>query len=125
MQKEIGDMQTTKVRDFVVLAFREVGVTLEFKGTGIEEKAFVVSCDNPEFQLEIGKEVVNIDTKYFRPTEVDLLIGDATKAKEKLGWVAEITLLELVKDMMQSDLRLMKKNQYLKNGGYETLNYFE
>ena len=76
-------------------------------------------------QLEIGKEVVAVDPKYFRPTEVDILIGDATKAKEKLGWVPEYSLQDLVSDMMQSDLKLMKKDQFLKNGGYRILNYFE
>jgi GDPmannose 4,6-dehydratase len=78
-----------------------------------------------EQRLVIGQEVLNIDPKYFRPTEVDLLIGDASKAKYKLGWVPKYELADLVKDMMQSDVRLMQKEQYLKDGGYETLNYFE
>jgi GDPmannose 4,6-dehydratase len=117
--------KTTKVRDFVIMAFNEIGISLEFRGVGIDEKGFIKSCNNPKYQLEIGKEVINIDSKYFRPTEVDLLIGDASKAKKKLGWVPEIELKELVKDMMQSDLSLMKKNQYLKKGGFKTLDYFE
>lgn len=121
----IATGKTTPVRDFVRMAFAEAGIELEFKGKGVEEKAFVVACTNPEYQIPIGKEVLNVDPKYFRPTEVDLLIGDATKAKEKLGWEPKITLEELVKDMMQSDLKLMKKDQYLREGGYETLNYFE
>ena len=75
--------------------------------------------------MKIGKEVLSIDPKYFRPTEVDLLIGDPTKAKTKLGWELEYDLPALVKDMMQSDLKLMTKDQYLRDGGYETLNYFE
>jgi GDPmannose 4,6-dehydratase len=121
----IATGKTTTVRDFVRMAFAEAGIVLEFKGQGVEEKAFVTACTNPEYQLPIGKEVLNVDPKYFRPTEVDLLIGDATKAKEKLGWVPEFDLPYLVKDMMKSDLKLMKKDQYLSDGGYETLNYYE
>jgi GDPmannose 4,6-dehydratase len=121
----IATGKTTKVRDFVIMAFNEIGISLEFRGVGIDEKGFIKSCNNPKYQLEIGKEVINIDSKYFRPTEVDLLIGDASKAKQKLGWVPEIELKELVKDMMKSDLSLMKKNQYLKKGGFKTLDYFE
>jgi GDPmannose 4,6-dehydratase len=100
------------------MSFAEVGIELEFTGAGINEKAFVVKCTNPLFQIEIGKEVLSIDPAYFRPTEVDLLIGDPSKAKEKLGWVAERDLASLVKDMMQSDLKLMQKDLYLKKGGY-------
>lgn len=116
---------TTTVRDFVKMAFSEVGIELEFKGTGIDEKAFIKKCNNPEFQLEIGKEILSVDPSYFRPTEVDLLLGDPTKAKEKLNWVPEYDLAGLVKDMMQSDLKLMQKDQFLKDGGYNILNYFE
>jgi len=116
---------TTTVRDFVKMSFAEVGIALEFKGEGVDEKAFVISCANPEYQLEIGKEVLAIDPIYFRPTEVELLIGDATKAKEKLGWIPEYDLKYLVKEMMDSDLHLMQKEHYLKEGGYTTLNYFE
>ena len=109
---------TTTVRDFVRLAFREVGIELEFKGEGVNEKAYVTACNLKEFKVEIGKEVLSVDTKYFRPTEVDLLIGDPSKAKNKLGWVAEHDLASLVKDMMHSDIKLMKKQQYLNKGGY-------
>jgi GDPmannose 4,6-dehydratase len=116
---------TTPVREFVRMAFNEVGIELEFIGAGVEEKAIVKSCSNPEYQLEIGKEVLAVDPKYFRPTEVELLIGDASKAKNKLGWVPELDLKDLVKDMMKSDVKLMKKDQYLKDGGYNTFNYFE
>ncbi|MEZ7498699.1 GDP-mannose 4,6-dehydratase [Flavobacterium sp. Arc3] len=116
---------TTPVREFVRMSFAEVGIELEFKGDGIDEKGFVKACNNPKFQLEIGKEILAVDPKYFRPTEVDLLIGDPTKAKTKLGWECQYDLAALVKDMMQSDLKLMKKDQYLKEGGYTTLNYFE
>ena len=121
----IATGKTTTVREFVRLAFKEVGIELEFKGTGVNEKATVVKCNNPLFQVELGKEVLSVDPAYFRPTEVDLLIGDPTKAKEKLGWVPEHDFESLVKDMIQSDVKLMQKQQYLKNGGYQTNNYFE
>ncbi|MFB9051456.1 GDP-mannose 4,6-dehydratase [Formosa undariae] len=121
----IATGKTTPVRDFVKMAFSELGITLEFKGEGVEEKAYIASCDNADFQLEIGKEVLAVDPKYFRPTEVELLIGDASKANNKLGWIPEFDLNDLVKDMMQSDLKLMQKDQFLKEGGYDTLNYFE
>ncbi len=121
----IATGKTTTVRDFVRMSFQEVGVELEFKGEGVDEKAYVKSCNDPDYQLEIGKEVLAVDPKYFRPTEVDLLIGDPTKANEKLGWIPEHDLQSLVKDMMTSDLKLMRKEQYLKEGGYITMNYFE
>ena len=121
----IATGKTTTVREFVRLSFKEVGIELAFKGSGVNEKAFVVSCDNKQYQLELGKEVLSIDPSYFRPTEVDLLIGDPSKAKKKLGWIPEHDLASLVKDMMQSDIKLMKKDQYLKDGGYTTLNFFE
>ena len=107
------------------MRFSEVGIELEFTGAGVNEKAVVSKCNNPDFQIEIGKEVLSMDPAYFRPTEVDLLIGDPTKAKEKLGWVPEHDLASLVKDMMHSDVKLMLKQQFLKKGGYHTLNYFE
>ncbi|PJB18786.1 MAG: GDP-mannose 4,6-dehydratase [Flavobacteriaceae bacterium CG_4_9_14_3_um_filter_33_16] len=121
----IATGKTTTVRDFVRMSFLEVGIDLEFKGEGVNEKGFVKTCNLEEFQLPIGKEVLNIDPRYFRPTEVDLLIGDASKANNKLGWFPEYDLKGLVKDMMQSDIKLMKKQQYLEKGGYKTLNYFE
>jgi GDPmannose 4,6-dehydratase len=104
----IATGETTTVRDFVRMAFAEVGIELEFKGDGSNEKAYVVSCQDPNYQLEIGKEVLSVDPTYFRPTEVDLLIGDPSKAKNKLGWVPEHDLASLVMDMMQSDLKLFK-----------------
>ena len=107
------------------MSFKYAGIELEFKGEGKEEKAYVVSCSNPEYQIEIGKEVVAVDPKYFRPTEVDLLLGDPTKAETKLGWTREYKLEELVFDMMKSDLKLMTKDQYLQDGGYTVMNYFE
>ncbi|MFT4668135.1 MAG: GDPmannose 4,6-dehydratase [Gammaproteobacteria bacterium] len=118
----IATGKTTTVRDFVRLAFKEVGVELEFTGVGINETATVLKCNNPDFKIEIGKEVLSIDPSYFRPTEVDLLIGDPSKAKEELGWIPEHDLASLVKDMMQSDVRLMQKNLYLKKGGYHINN---
>ncbi len=116
---------TTSVREFVKMAFSEAGIELEFRGSGVEEKAYVLSCSNSKYEIEIGKEVVAVDPRYFRPTEVDLLVGDATKAHQKLGWVKEYDLKTLVKEMMESDLKLMTKEQYLKDGNFETLNYFE
>ena len=104
----IATGETTTVRDFVRMAFAEVSIELEFKGDGSNEKAYVVYCQDPNYQLEIGKEVLSVDPTYFRPTEVDLLIGDPSKAKNKLGWVPEHDLASLVMDMMQSDLKLFK-----------------
>lgn len=116
---------TTSVRDFIKMAFDEIGVTLRFEGEGVNEKAYVDSAADPRFQLNVGKEVVAVDPNYFRPTEVDLLVGDASKAKDKLGWEPRYRLSELVKEMMEADLKLMQKEQYLKDGGYNTLNYYE
>jgi len=116
---------TTTVRDFVRLAFNEVGIEIEFKGEGIDEVGVVKKCNNSDYQLEVGKAVVKVDPAYFRPTEVELLIGDPTKAKEKLGWEPEYDLPALVKDMMESDIDLMKREKYLKDGGHRVMNYFE
>lgn len=128
---------TTKVRDFVIMAFKHVGVTLEFKGSGSDEKAYVKTIDaeiyshiisstaDKSMPLHIGQEVLSIDPKYYRPTEVDVLLGDPTKAKEKLGWVPEYDLAALVEDMMRSDVKLMQKEKFLKGGGYERLESFE
>ena len=121
----IATGKTTTVRDFVKMCFKHIGVELEFKGKGENEKGYIKSCNSNEYQLEIGKEVVAVDSKYFRPTEVELLIGDATKAKEKLGWTPKYELQDLVTEMMESDLKLMQKKQYLRNGGFAIKNYFE
>ncbi len=121
----IATGETTRVREFVRMAFAYVGVELEFKGEGVDEKGYVKSSTNPNYPVEIGKEVVAVDPKYFRPTEVDLLLGDPSKAEKKLGWKREYKLKELVDDMMESDLHLMTKDQYLRDGGYKILNYFE
>ncbi len=116
---------TTEIRDFVKMAFMEVGIEIEFKGKGADEKGFIKACNDSNYQLERGKEILAVDPKYFRPTEVDLLIGDSSKAKSKLNWEPEYDLKGLIKDMVHSDIKLMKKEQFLKNGGYKTLNYFE
>jgi len=124
---------TTTVRDFIRMAFAELGVEIEFSGKDEREKGVVIDIDEQRMEelglnrdaLKFGQTVVKIDPKYFRPTEVDLLIGDATKAKEKLGWVPKYDLKALVEDMVQSDLHLVKKDDYLKKGGFKTLNYFE
>jgi GDPmannose 4,6-dehydratase len=121
----IATGQTTTVRDFVSKSFAELGIEIEFSGEGINEKAKVIKCNNPEFQLPAGKTILEIDPRYFRPTEVDILIGDATKARQKLGWHPEYSLDDLIKDMINSDVNLMKKQKYLKNGGFYVKNYFE
>lgn len=104
---------TTYIRDFVRMSFAEAGIKLEFEGTAENEIAKVKSCSNPEYQLEIGKVVVRVDPQYYRPTEVDLLIGDPTKSKTQLGWKPEFDLKGLVKDMVSSDLALAKKQNVL------------
>tara|TARA_B110000003_G_scaffold143499_1_gene144711 strand:- start:1248 stop:2363 length:1116 start_codon:yes stop_codon:yes gene_type:complete len=121
----ISTGKSTTIRDFVKMAFSHVGIEIEFIGKDIDEKGIIKSCNNPKYQLVIGKEVLSIDAKYFRPTEVDLLIGDSSKAKNKLGWKLEYDLPSLVEDMMQSDLKLVSKDQFLKDNGYETPNYYE
>jgi GDPmannose 4,6-dehydratase len=115
---------TTSVRDFVSMAFAEVGIELEFRGEGVAEKGYIKRCTD-SFQLPEGQEVVCVDPRYFRPTEVDLLIGDPAKSKEVLGWEPKYDLPALVADMMQADLALMKKDKYLAASGYNTLNYYE
>jgi GDPmannose 4,6-dehydratase len=116
---------TTSVRDFVIMSFREIGIELEFTGTGIDEVGKVISCSNPEYAMEIGKVVVSVDPLYFRPTEVDLLIGDPTKAKTKLGWTPRYDLQALCSEMVRADLDLFKRNQLLKNAGFQVINEFE
>jgi GDPmannose 4,6-dehydratase len=116
---------TTTVRDFVKMAFKEAGIELEFKGEGVEEKGYIAACTNPEYQVEIGKEVVAVDAAYFRPTEVELLIGDPTKSIEKLGWKIKYDLPMLVQDMMTSDIKLFKKERALRELGYAIKNQYE
>jgi len=109
---------TTSVRDFVRFAFEEIGVEIAFKGTGLNEKGIIVNCTNPAFQIEIGKEVVAVDPKYFRPTEVDLLIGDPTKSKTKLGWAPKYDLSALVSEMVQADIEIFRKEKLLSDSGF-------
>jgi GDPmannose 4,6-dehydratase len=124
---------TTTVRDFVRMAFAELGIEVEFSGKDEHERGVIIDVDqeavqrlglNPE-NLKMGQEIVRVDAKYFRPTEVDLLLGDPTKSKTKLGWEPKYDLPALVKEMVASDLELMKKDEHLKSGGFKTLNYFE
>lgn len=127
---------TTSVREFVRLAFAEIGLEVTFRGEGIDEKGYITAVDEKLFAEEVGAQfiskmqqltipVVEVDPAYFRPTEVDLLIGDATKSRTKLNWIPEYDLKGLVKDMMKADVKLMKKETYLKEGGFQVLNYFE
>ena len=128
---------TTTIRDFLRMAFAEIGVEIIFKGENVNEVAVLNYIDEKVFiervgevyldniRKRIGDEVVGVDPQYFRPTEVDLLIGDATKARTRLGWEPKYDLASLIEDMMLNDIKLMKKESYLKEGGYEVLNYFE
>ena len=128
---------TTTIRDFIRMAFEEIGVGIRFKGEGIDEVAILESIDEglfvkkvgdaylENFKKRVGEEVVGVDPQYFRPPEVELLIGDATKARTRLGRKPEYSLAALIEDMMKNDIKLMKKESYLKEGGYKILNYFE
>lgn len=137
---------TTEIRAFVTQTFAELGIEITFEGEGTNEVGKMVSLDEPRFSDTVGSQylaalkkrvnsksefeansavVVRVDPAYFRPTEVDLLVGDPTKAKEKLGWEPQYDLDALIKDMITSDIALMKRDRYLKDGGYQTLNYFE
>lgn len=115
---------TTSIRDFVKLAFQYVGIELEFNGLNEEETGVVIAC-NGEYEVPIGTTVVRVDPRYYRPTEVDLLIGDSTKAKEKLGWTPTYTLDKLTEDMVESDLELFKRELLLKASGFKIMNQFE
>jgi GDPmannose 4,6-dehydratase len=116
---------TTTVREFVRLAFAELGIEVEFTGNGIAETAQVIACHNAEYQLTIGTTVVQIDERYFRPTEVELLIGDPTKAKTQLGWEPSYDLPALVQEMVQADLKLFQRDAYLQAGGHPIPNAYE
>ncbi len=124
---------TTTVRDFVKMSFAELGITIEFIGENENESGVISHIDNEIVselglnvaELQLGLEIVKVDPKYFRPTEVDLLLGDPTKSKTQLGWIPKYDLPLLIKDMVQSDLHLMKKDEYLRLGGFKTLNNFE
>jgi GDPmannose 4,6-dehydratase len=116
---------TTMVKDFVQLAFAEAGIEVEFTGEGLNEIGIVVKCHNKDHMIAPGTVVVQVDPAYFRPTEVDLLLGDPAKANTKLGWQPEHNLASLVKDMIENDLKLASKEKYLKDGGFRVMNYFE
>ena len=116
---------TTPVREFVKMAFGEIGVELEFKGEGASERGYVVAANHPDFQVEIGKEVIAVDPKYYRPTEVDLLIGDPTKANTKLGWKPKYDLPMLVNDMVTSDVQLFRREKLLKDSGFQVTDTHE
>lgn len=124
---------TTAVKEFVRLSFADLGISVEFSGKDIDEKGTITEINKERLEfleinnpkLKTGKEIVFVDPRYFRPTEVDLLIGDPTKAQEKLGWKPKYDLKSLVNDMMKSDLKFMKKEKYLQDGGFRVFNYFE
>ena len=128
---------TTTIRDFIKMSFEEAGVEVVFKGEGADETGYISAINEKVFKEKVGEKylqafssrmgesVVKVDPQYFRPTEVELLIGDATKSRTKLGWIPEYTLPMLVEDMMLNDIKEMKKEAYLKDGGYRILNYFE
>jgi GDPmannose 4,6-dehydratase len=116
---------TTKVRDFVKLAFAELGIEVAFSGEGVSETGYVLSCSNPDYQLPIGQEVVAVDEAYFRPTEVELLIGDPSRAQAELGWHPTYDLAALVSDMMQSDMVLFRRDAVLLEAGHQVLSYHE
>lgn len=133
----IATGQTTTIRDFITMSFNETGLHVEFEGEGVDEVAVLREINEKIFKEKVGEEylegisrkigtkLVGVDPQYFRPTEVELLIGDATKARTQLGWEPKYDLKSLVSDMILSDLKLMKKESFLKNGGYQILNYFE
>jgi GDPmannose 4,6-dehydratase len=137
---------TTSIRDFIRMAGEELGLEITFSGENEKEKGFLTSIDEKVFSAQVGEQyfdhfrnriqtgnfsktvgepIIAVDSQYFRPTEVELLIGDATKAREKLGWIPKYDLKGLISDMINSDVALMKKDAYLREGGYRTLNYFE
>jgi len=116
---------TTAVRDFVRMSFDEVGIEIEFEGEGINEIAKIIKCNNDQYQIKTGQVVLKIDPRYYRPTEVELLIGDPTKAKQKLGWELKYDLKGLVEDMMSSDIELFKRDMLLLKGGHKVFNYHE
>lgn len=115
---------TTSVRDFIKMTFAEVGANIEFRGEGIHETGVIVSCTD-EYAFKKGQEVVKIDPRYFRPTEVELLIGDATKAKEKLGWQPKYTLKQMVAEMIETDLDEFKREQLLIKSGFDIARQYE
>ena len=130
---------TTAIRDFIKMTGQEIGLTIDFKGKGVDEKGYIAAIDKAIFAEKVGEkylpaietkitnkdEIVVVDPQYFRPTEVDLLIGDPTKSQTVLGWKPEYDLKALIEDMMRSDIKLFKRDAYLKEGGFKVMNYFE
>lgn len=116
---------TTTVRDFITMSFGEAGIELEFDGKEENEFAVIKKCNHPDFQLPAGKKVLLIDKKYYRPAEVDILIGDASKAHQKLGWKPKYDLKAIVKEMVASDINLFNRDKYLREGGHKIINYHE
>lgn len=130
---------TTSIRDFIIMSGKEIGLEICFNGENENETGYIRSVDKALFNERVGEKyldmivekienkssIVGVDPQYYRPTEVDLLIGDATKAKTKLGWTPEYDLQGLIKDMMKGDIKIMKREAWLKEGGFKTLNYFE
>jgi GDPmannose 4,6-dehydratase len=121
----IATGQTTSVRDFVHAAFKKLGIHLDFQGSGAKETGVVAKCEDPAYQIPIGKQIVSIDPKYFRPTEVDLLLGDPTKAQQNLNWKLNYSLDDMVSEMVSSDLALFKQDQFLKKSGFTIKNEYE
>ena len=116
---------TTTVRDFIRMAFLEAGIEIAFEGKAENEYAVVTRCNNPKYQVAAGKKVMLIDKKYYRPAEVDILIGDASKAHQKLGWKPKYDLNAIVKEMVASDINLFSRDKYLREGGHKIINYHE
>lgn len=116
---------TTRVRDFVTMSFKEVGVELEWSGEGVDEVGTIAAVSDPDFPLTVGTPVVSVDPAYFRPTEVDLLLGDPAKAKKNLGWEAKYTLEEMCSEMVRADLEVFRREQLLKNAGFSIRNQYE
>jgi len=116
---------TTSVRDFVKMAFREAGIEIEFRGNDEKEKGYITRVTNKDVMLEEGKEVVAIDTKYYRPTEVDMLVGDPSKAQQKLGWVPQYDLEMMIKEMVNYDIDLFRREKLLKDSGFTVKNQYE
>ena len=127
---------TTSIRDFIRLSAGEIGLEISFRGEGSEETGTLTAVDEKVYaektnvdagaiRQRIGSEVVKVNPRYFRPTEVDMLIGDATKARERLGWEPEYDLAGLVREMMASDVKLMRRDDHLRSGGFRVMNYFE
>ncbi len=121
----IASGKTTSIREFLIKSFQYLGIELIFKGKGIEEKAFVKKCKDYRYQLTEGKEIVAIDKRYFRPTEVKMLLGDSSKAQKELNWKLDYSLENLIEEMVASDLIVAKKDKHLKDGGFSTMNYYE